>query len=209
MTTTRIDRMRALALAGVLLLLTAFGCLAQPVADKPQWKPGDAWEFRQASTPADANATWSRTIVEIPSADQIRVRQGSGAVETYDAAMNFMPQGRADYTRILARYPMKVGDAWEVTRKFDNAATAESGTAKVAAFEEITVPAGTYKCYRIEVDSSQTNRTDKEQRLWTRWYCPDVKWIAKEILETRTFTRGRGGGTTIATSELVKYTPGP
>jgi hypothetical protein len=204
----RIDRMRATVPAGALLFALAFGGMAQPVADKPSYMPGDAWLFQQTSTPADANTKWSRTIVEIASGDQIRVRNGNGTVETYDAAMNFMPQGLTDYTRILARYPMKVGDEWPVTRKFENPSTAETGTAKVAAFEEITVPAGTYKCYRVDVDASLTNRTYKEQRLWKRWYCPDVKWIAKEILETRTFNRdGPGSGTTIATSELVKYTP--
>ena len=45
-------------------------------------------------------------------------------------------------------------------------------------------------------------------RVWKRWYCPDVKWIAKEVLETMTGgTTGRFGGAISQTSELVNFTP--
>jgi ribosomal protein S28E/S33 len=70
---------------------------------------------------------------------------------------------------------------------------------KVVAIESITVPAGTFQCYRIEANSSQGGRQDSTQRSWVRWYCPEVKWMAKEIVETIVFSRSNpsANGTTV------------
>ena len=202
--------MKAVLKFGVVLL-SAFGLSiaahAQSAAEKPKFNVGDKWEFKQSTADGKTN-NWSREIVEIPSGEQVRVRMGSGKVEDYDGAMNFMPEGNAERVRVLAKYPLKVGDAWTFSRKFANPGTSEDGKAKVVALESLTVPAGTFQCYRVEAETSLNNKAYKETRVWVRWYCPDVKWIAKETLETRTTTRDSGSNATSETSELVKFTPG-
>ena len=181
---------------------------AQPVANRPAFGVGDSWEFTQKAADG-ATTTWTRQVVEVPSADRLRVRLQDNTVVDYDGAFNFVPQGNPEYARILVKYPLKVGDEWPMGRKFANPGIAETGKAKVVAYESITVPAGTFQCYRIEAEASQASREAKENRTWKRWYCPEVKWFAKEVLETQTFgTRGRVGGTVSQTSELVKFTPG-
>jgi len=181
---------------------------SQPVAEKPDWKVGDRWEFRQTTTPGDQSTTWSHQITDLLPENRIRVKFGNGTLEQYDAAFNFIPDGRAEFIRILAQYPLKVGDQWTYTRKFANPALEEKGTAKVVTYESITVPAGTFDCYRVDIDASFNNKQYSEQRLWQRWYCPKVKWIAKERLETRVFQPRSPGTTTVASSELAKFTPG-
>ena len=180
---------------------------AQPAAEKPKFSVGDKWQFQQ-STADGKTTTWSREIVETSSGEQLRVRMGSGKVEDYDGAMNFMPEGNAERVRVLGKYPLKVGDAWTFSRKFPNPGVAEEGKAKVVALESLTVPAGTFQCYRVEAEASLTNKAYKENRTWVRWYCPEVKWIAKETLETKTSSRESGSSATSETSELVKFTPG-
>ena len=202
--------MKAFAMLGLVLLL-AIGLIAaaqaQPAAEKPKFNVGDKWEFKQSA--ADGKTTnWSREIVEIPSEEQLKVRMGNGNMTDFDGAMNFMPEGKPEYVRVLAKYPLKVGDSWSFSRKFANPGTAEDGKAKVVALESLTVPAGTFQCYRVEAETSLNNKAYKENRVWVRWYCPDVKWIAKETLETRTTTRDSGSNATSETSELVKFTPG-
>jgi hypothetical protein len=183
------------------------GVHAQQAAEKPKLSIGDRWEFTQSA--ADGKKTpWSREVVEIPSGGQLRVRLGGGSIADYDDAMNFMPEGKAEYLRLLVKYPLKVGDEWTFSRKFANPSVGEQGKAKVVAFEPLTVPAGTFQCFRVEADASLTNKAYKENRTWVRWYCPDVKWIAKEVLETRTTSRESGSSSTVETSELVKFTPG-
>ncbi len=180
---------------------------AQTVAEKPKFNVGDKWQFRQ-STADGKTTTWSREIVEIPSEQQLRVRLGSGKVDEYDGAMNFMPEGNPERARVLAKYPLRVGDAWSFSRKFPNPGTSEEGNAKVVALESLTVPAGTFQCYRIEAESSLTNKAYKENRSWVRWYCPAVKWIAKEVLDTRTTGRDAQNSAVLETSELLEFTPG-
>jgi hypothetical protein len=181
---------------------------AQPVAQAPEWKPGDRWEFRSTTTPGDKEGKWSREIVQRAGDDKIEVRIAAEKVEQYDAALNPLPQGRLDYRRTFVRYPLRVGDEWSYTRKFDNPNLEETGKAKVEAYEKISVPAGTFDCYRIEIRASWGAMGASEENHWTRWYCPQVKWIAKERHETRRFNRRTPGGETIATSELVSFTPG-
>jgi hypothetical protein len=203
--------MKELAKLGIVGLFVALSTAAQaqPVAEKPKFDVGDKWAFSQVA--ADGKTTtWSREIVEIPTADQLRVRLGNGNIDDYDGAMNFMPEGKPERARALAKYPLKIGSEWAVSRKFPNPGTDERGSAKVVAFETITVPAGTFQCYRVEAQTSLTNKTYNETRNWIRWYCPDVKWIAKETVETKTYNpyNPAATGTVQVSSELVKFTPG-
>ena len=85
----------------------------------------------------------------------------------------------------------------------------EKGDAKVVAVESITVPAGTFECFRIDVKAEFGARSYQQRNTWSRWYCPKIKWIAKERHETYIYDVTKGGGSpTVETSELVKFTPG-
>ena len=187
-------------------------CTGQPVAEAPVFKVGDYWELRQTvtqtNTPDDRETQWSRKIAEI-GPDRIQVTWGDGKVWPYDAAMNFIPEGKPEYTRILVRYPLKAGSEWTYTRKFPNPMLEEKGDAKVVAVESITVPAGTFECFRVDVKAEFGARSYQQRNTWSRWYCPKIKWIAKERHETYIYDVTKGGGsTTVETSELVKFTPG-
>lgn len=49
----------------------------------------------------------------------------------------------------------------------------------VKALEELTVPAGTFKVYRVEAWPEERQFVKK----WTRWYAPELKIVVKEITE--------------------------
>jgi len=198
------------------LALAFAGCAgvaahAQTAAQKPAIVVGDSWEFKATSMPDGKTSEWSRTVVEIAPNDALKVRMQDGKVFDYDGTMNSMPNGSADSARILVRYPLKVGDEWKLVPTLANPNASETGKAKVVAFEAITVPAGTFQCYVVEAEAYREGARGraKEDRSWKRWYCPDVKWIAKEVLQTRIHgTTGRPESASVETSELVKYTPG-
>jgi hypothetical protein len=198
------------AFPAVALILASTAVYAQPAGDAPKINVGDQWTFARTEKTSGKADTWSRTVADVPGADRLQVKLGAGTVEEYDGAMNFMPQGNPDFRRALVVYPLAVGKEWSIARKFANPNLTEDGKAKVVAVEEITVPAGKYQCYRIEAKTSQSGKQNSWQRSWIRWYCPEVKWFAKEILETVTFDRVNpsANGTTVETSELTRFTPG-
>jgi hypothetical protein len=61
-----------------------------------------------------------------------------------------------------------------------------SGTVRVAALETITVPAGTFKAYRLELSGIHENGRRVQ---FTRWMRPDWGFPIKQIRELRD-TRG-------------------
>jgi len=198
-------------------LLTAIASLAwsatvfsQPAADKPRIIVGDQWEFTSNTKPTGKDDTWSRTVLEVLADDRLRVRLDAGTLADYDGNMDWMPEGNPDFRRQLVAYPLAAGKEWSISRRFPNPSTSETGKARVAAQEQVTVPAGTFQCWRVEAEASLVNKSYSERRLWKRWYCPEVKWIAKEVVETTIFNPGNpaANGRTVQTSELVRFAAG-
>lgn len=189
----------------------AFG---QPVAEKPDWKIGDHWEFQRTITQpgigGDQPDTWSRKIVAFLPDSRIQVRFGSGRVAQYDGAMNFtfVGDGGAEQVKVLAQFPLKVGAEWAYRTKSGPMQAARDGSVKIVSYESTTVPAGTFSCYRIDAVENYGNKGYSELVRTSRWYCPAVKWIAREREEKTIVAPGRGGTTTVSVSELVKFTPG-
>lgn len=183
---------------------------AQPVAEKPKIVVGDSWDYKGKIMPDGTPNDSTRTVVEIDRNDVLKIRQQTGTVTEYDGAMNWMPGGQKDTARVLVRYPLKVGDEWQLTRKFPNSTAVEDIKGKVVAYEPLTVPAGTFQCYRVEATTVLTSGPHKETRVWKRWYCPEVKSYAKESIDTTIVSPGKpsASGTKVLTSELVKFTPG-
>lgn len=204
------ERHHKLMLLVAALSVGAHGIAAsQPVAETPKLRVGDSWEFRQTTTPGDKLTQLTRKIAEIGPGDRVQVIWEDGTLQQYDSAMNYIFQGNPEYVRILARYPLKVGNQWSYTRKFANPMFEEKGDAKVVAYESVTVPAGTFDCFRVDVEASFSYKLYQQRNSWSRWYCPAVKWTAKERHETYIVNPGTGGATTtVDTIELVKFTPG-
>ncbi len=67
----------------------------------------------------------------------------------------------------------------------------EESTWKVRAYETITVPAGSFECYRIEGEAfrhwqngaAMVQGYNRKRVTTTVWYCPAVKWFGKRISE--------------------------
>jgi hypothetical protein len=74
---------------------------------------------------------------------------------------------------------------------------------KVPAFEDVTVPAGTFKAFRVEAWPDSRDPIQKR----TYWYAPDLKLVVKEAIEGfgRPYDVGVGRDRIKVTSELVAY----
>jgi len=190
----------------ICLVLDAQG---QPVAARPEYKVGDKWTYNSVDAVAGTTKETSREIREIGPANRIVALYENGSTQEYDLDMNLAPTGAAD-ARLLVRYPLKVGDSWTFTAKFSATSNVrENGSVKVVAYESLTVPAGTFDCYRIDAEGTAAAGAYRAYRRWSRWYCPAIKWFAKEHMQANVFSPFNGGTTNEDwTAELIVYSPG-
>jgi hypothetical protein len=83
---------------------------------------------------------------------------------------------------------MQVGSEWSYVAKFGTQVMMDQrGSYKVVAYEPLTVPAGTFDCFKVEGKAEAAYRISYQQQIKeTYWYCPKVNGIAKLQRETST-----------------------
>ena len=186
-------------------------CVGQPVAEQPKFEVGDGWTFLSTNSTGGKPIRWSLTVVELLPDNRIRGVLGNGNSWIYDGALNYMPDGMIERTIMYARYPMRVGDEWEVSSKSENPRESTTGTSKVISYERLTVPAGTFDCFVVETNWQYRQKLFNYSQRSKVWYCPAIKWSAKKVVETRRNNpygpdAGEVSGTTVQTHELIAFT---
>jgi len=99
-------------------------------------------------------------------------------------------------------WPLWVGKQWRASPTAYDRVKGRSWSPiedfwKVEAYEDVTVPAGTYKAFRLRSTPGKNSRANH-----TIWYAPEIKLIVKEVAE-RTWGHYRGPGKFV--SELIEY----
>lgn len=199
--------------AGFLGTTTAGG---QPVAEKPDLKVGDQWVFNASGTAwgASGERRWSRRIAEMLPDGLMRVEPRYENFEIHDLSWNPRFPDRPESRPLDFQFPLRVGAEWSYSSPPGR--YWEHGHYKVVAYESVTVPAGTFDCFRIEGAANWNSGTDmggvyrqefKFNESWesTRWYCPAVKYVAKmHVVRTQSGV-GVGARASIWDSELTHY----
>ena len=187
--------------------------MAQGVVEKPTPKVGDLWEFQQSvkvGSGGESSQPWSRKVSEILP-DRITMVGGAGVSFPSDASLNPIDPKGAEYSVMTYKFPMGVGNEWKYTARAGPTGQLErTGSYKVAAFEAVTVPAGTFDCFRVEGEWQVNGAGYSGRGSETYWYCPKISYVAKRSSELtvnqRTYTNyGKTSETRL--SELTKYTP--
>jgi hypothetical protein len=97
-------------------------------------------------------------------------------------------------------YPLEVGKTWTRSYRIIVPATKQTipfdSTWKVEAYEDVTLPAGTFKAFKV----SYSGTLGEE---FTMWYIPELGFNGKRI-ERRTAKWPSGPG--VRESELISYT---
>jgi hypothetical protein len=88
---------------------------------------------------------------------------------------------RFDPHSLGLQFPLTVGKEWQATsRRFDEGREAGTfvGAYKVTAIESVTVPAGTFRAFRVEGQTYEVRAPTKQWRF-VHWYAPDVRMEVK------------------------------
>ena len=210
----------------------------------PPLNPGDSWTYAQSNESRGSNRT-THDMVTVVRADSQLIVVNVRAVNTPGPGREQLvgPEwsrlrsinGHQTVVNRPLAYPLSLGKTWSVDyNEFtpaDRSHTRESWqtTYKVAAWEEVTVPAGTFRALRIDADgtwtaelpantvlaqgraanganlamaSRQGARLITGRLLKTFWYVPDVhRWVKSEedIFDTN------GARTSHVTADLEAY----
>lgn len=203
-------------------VIWSLSTLGQDVADKPDLQLGDKWIFVQTGSEngKPISRLARRQVVEMLADDKIRVSPRWGEIDVYDRSWNPRHPDRPTFWPLEFQFPLRVGAEWSYASPFGASTTAaqnfeQRGHYKVVATELISVEAGRFKCFRIEGESSfiigyaySADWKYVDRALVTRWYCPDVKNIAKMHIESDIVTFGTPGRHNELHFELVDFRPG-
>jgi hypothetical protein len=190
----------ATALAASLCAVPGF---AQPVAESPAATPaGTVMTFHRKSSGSlgtfDGPVVWNfthGTWEGRPAVIQMARLGGAAYDPKLHANMaNLNAEGKATMVfdpPVGYQWPLQVGKAWTSKHTVTMPATGQSIPLevnwKVEAWEDVTVPAGTFKAYKVV---SMNNLGEVE----TRWIAPAVGVLLAKRLVTRPVTHPQGAG---------------
>jgi len=200
-------------------LLLAFGCFAATVfaqsADRPDVRIGDRWSWQHINGLAnEKDFTTIEDVIEVSEKEirtRIRTKGRTGsAIATYTREWNPVDVVSARYEPNLKRvvFPLQAGKAWDGTADKMLFSNGKHGKfflkGKVVALEKVTVPAGTFDAYKIEL-TLDASGTDEDANIGntieTHWYAPSVR---RDVKTENTFSRdGRVRSKDI--QELLEY----
>ena len=192
-----------LATASLAAMLVAGGCsMMEPKAERHVAPPlGSTWTQAQRNS-----GSYGSGAVQVPFKRGERMWQGKlmGTYETPQQVTVFAADGgwvailSPDGKPILTydppigyNWPLMVGKTWTSSHRMTLIAKNQvfpfETTYRVEAYEDVTVPAGTFKAFKIR-SSSNTGSED------TYWYAPEPGVFVKQSLR-RTDKSGYGPGT--------------
>ena len=200
--------MMLLALAGSLAAVTAAPAQSPVPMEFPP--PGTRWISRSIDqTGSGGNQLTTYTVLEPGSLQGqagFRVSDGVGVQFFERAGRNWFATvvrekertGSTPHFGTFA-WPLEVGKSWTSVYQYrDNVRNLRfnrvTATWRVAAEEELTLPAGRYKTLRLEGENNGNK--------FTHWYAPSHRLVVKEINERKP-NHPAGPGRTV--TEVVRY----
>ena len=159
----------------------------------PIWKIGDEWAYRYDGPLGAGTYVWAVVRVDtVDAAECYVVKSGSRELfyRTQDLAIVRETVDGAVVRRDTPpapqyKWPLTTGAKWEHAYTFENSRdrqTSQRQTSwEVHKVEDVTVPAGTFRAFKISSSDLRTGR-----QIYEMWYAPEVKqWIKiREWLES-------------------------
>jgi hypothetical protein len=159
-----------------------------PIADQPKYAAGDYWVFMkdQGEQAQDDNveaaADFRITFVSQEGDVYNFLKNGSTPFKK-DKFLTLITGKSKGFPGPILRFPLKVGKSWSYDYQGVRYAKSAPMTAKyhVEAYEQITVPAGTFWAYKVECSRGYNAKgvTASTYANKTYWYAPAPKTIIK------------------------------
>lgn len=196
-------------IAALALALVSGGCAMAPIGERYVVAPlGTTFTNAQTSTGSYGSGT-SQTTVKITE----RTWEGKRVIAFVSPTGTILEYPQGVWVAVLGPddkpiwswdppigydFPLEVGKTWtksyRITIHARNQTIPFDSTAKVEAYEDVTVPAGTFKVFKISGSDTLGNES-------VTWFSPELGFWIKRI-ERRTAKNPSGPGT--RETEVVK-----
>jgi hypothetical protein len=171
-----------------LLIMIDVSYAGDPVAERPTYSPGDYWIFTEDG---------KNMKLEFLREEKDRyVFDKHGIPAAKDFNLTPVENIGRGYPGPIIKFPLKVGKSWNYEWKNESIEHATPDTGRIArykveAYEQLTVPAGTFWSFKIAA-TIESARYGKVFNSAIYWYAPDVKQIIKsdwkrKILELKRY----------------------
>lgn len=156
-----------------VLIMNVVGYSADVVVERPVYSVSDYWIFTGDGKDVRLEFLREEKDRYIFNLDGVQV------VKDFDLTEE---KRKRDYRGPLVKFPIKVGKVWTYDFEVESIRTVRfvGRQAKyvVAAYEQITVPAGTFWSFKITLSIYETTYWEKGFST-EYWYAPDVKQIIR------------------------------
>jgi hypothetical protein len=194
--------MKKSILIGAIFLFISTGFAEAPVAEQPTYHEGDTWVFMQKNIKKNKERKIKLEFLRMDGDNYVFLKNGKKEVKWDSGLTSFKRKEHGRYPGPVIRFPLKQGKRWDYTHlsgkyggpDITKRSTKRTTTFEVVAYEEVTVPAGTFGAYRIIATVEGGAGQQVKRGTHTYWYAPDVK----QIIKSHEFR--------IGTMELLKYT---
>jgi hypothetical protein len=148
----------------------------------PQWRVGDRWVFAWTSGKENGSRTLEvREAATVNGVDYYILNVGGGITQYYTKDLHFA--AAAQQGKVIARmvpptpwmtWPLRPAGSWVHRGVYEEpkGTQPQAYTFTVAGVESVTVPAGTFRAFKI---IRQADRGDSDQY----WYAPEVRWYVR------------------------------
>ena len=157
---------------------------AEPFGSVPEWRRGDRWIYEWTS--GDDRGTRTAEVLEPRTVNGVEyyvVEVGVTSQQYYTKDLHYAASVQA--SRVLARavppqpwfrWPLTTGAQWEYRGTYEESqgAKARHDAFSVVGLEPVTVPAGTFRAFKVV---RKSDGPDSDQY----WYAPDVRWYIRWI----------------------------
>ena len=182
--------------------------------DAPAARVGDTYTYETIDhiDPKLNNVT-SREIVSVSPQEVtvkfVNAKTGYTRFLTYDTNLGllgsrFGNNEGSDYRPALKyfSFPIRPGDTWNSSSTETNLKTGKTRIhtlrGRIEGLETVTVPAGTFRAFKITIDSEMREDSKVIAGRDVSWYTPDVKRTVKSELESKESETGKTGRRTVS-----------
>jgi hypothetical protein len=176
--------MRNIIAVFIVLVVNSICFAEAPVADKPIYNPGDTWVYVK-----DDGKKVKLEFLRTEDDKYIFLKNGKKEVVMDADLCDTGRKAKGRFPGPIIKFPLMKGKTWDYTHKFGKQAGPDvtkggpverTSVYEVTEYEQVTVPAGTFRAFKIVV-TVEMGVIGKGQYRGTHeyWYAPEVKQIVK------------------------------